>query len=73
MVLEPQGNNADLNSKLTIQPATAEDTKAISSILTQSFYNFPDLVNWVYPFCDLPSMKICAIVCVLILHSIAAW
>ena len=50
MVLEPLDNNAELNSKLTIQPATAEDTKAISSILTQSFYNFPDLMNWVYPF-----------------------
>lgn len=50
MVLEPQGNNDNLDSKLTVRPATAEDTKAISSVLTQSFYNFPDLVNWVYPF-----------------------
>lgn len=50
MVLEPQGNNDNLDSKLTVRPATAEDTKAISSVLTQSFYNFPDVVNWVYPF-----------------------
>ena len=50
MVLKPQGNNDNLDSKLTVRPATVEDTKAISSVLTQSFYNFPDLVNWVYPF-----------------------
>jgi ribosomal protein S18 acetylase RimI-like enzyme len=50
MVLEPQGNNDNLDSKLTVRPAAAEDIKAISLVLTQSFYNFPDLVNWVYPF-----------------------
>ena len=42
----------DLNQdlKLTIHPAKIEDTKAISTVLSQSFYRFPDLIQWVYPF-----------------------
>ena len=40
--------NRDL--KLTIHPAEIEDTKAISTVLSQSFYSFPDFIQWVYPF-----------------------
>ena len=40
--------NRDL--KLTIHPAVIEDTKAISTVLSQSFYSFPEFIQWVYPF-----------------------
>lgn len=50
MVLESLDNNVNRDLKLTVTPATIEDTKAVSTVLTQSFYNFPDFISWVYPF-----------------------
>ncbi|HEY9770576.1 MAG TPA: GNAT family N-acetyltransferase [Coleofasciculaceae cyanobacterium] len=50
MVLKSVDNNIDNNLKLTIQPAAIENTKAISAILAQSFYNFPNFASWIYPF-----------------------
>lgn len=54
MVLESLDHNVNHNFnhnlKLTIHPASIEDTKAVSDILAQSFYNFPEFAQWVYPF-----------------------
>lgn len=43
-------SNVNQNLHLTIQLATLEDTRAISSILARSFYQFPEFANWIYPF-----------------------
>lgn len=45
----------DLNYKpqIAITSATIEDTKAVSTILAQSFYNFPEYAHWIYPFLRL--------------------
>ena len=50
MVLQSANYNANNNLKLTISPATIEDTKAASTVLAKSFYDFPDYANWVYGF-----------------------
>lgn len=50
MVLKSLDNDVNRDLKLTIHPATIEDTKEISTILAQSFYNFPEFVHWIYPF-----------------------
>ena len=47
MVLE---SNVDKNLRLNIDLARIEDTRAVSSILAKSFYDFPDFVGWIYPF-----------------------
>jgi ribosomal protein S18 acetylase RimI-like enzyme len=49
MVLKSLDSDVEGDLKLTIDPAVIEDTKEISTILAQSFYNFPDFVHWVYP------------------------
>ncbi|MEM7757300.1 MAG: GNAT family N-acetyltransferase [Cyanobacteria bacterium P01_A01_bin.40] len=49
MVLQSLDNNVNNNQRLTIHPATAEDTRAISAVLVQGFYSFPDFANWIYP------------------------
>lgn len=49
MVLKSLDSDVEGDLKLTIYPAVIEDTKEISTILAQSFYNFPDFVHWVYP------------------------
>lgn len=49
MVLKSLDNNANNNQRLIINSATAEDTKAISRVLVQGFYNFPSFANWIYP------------------------
>lgn len=41
--------NVNQNLALTIQLATLEDTRAISSILAKSFYQFPEFASWIYP------------------------
>lgn len=38
------------NLSLTINRAELEDTRTISSILANSFYEFPNFVGWIYPF-----------------------
>lgn len=50
MVLRSLDNDVIRDLKLTIHPATIEDTKEISTILAQSFYNFPEFAHWIYPF-----------------------
>jgi len=50
MVLKSLDHNASSDLTVTINPATAEDTKAISSVLVQSFYDLPHFANWIYPF-----------------------
>ena len=50
MVLESLDNDVDRDLKLTVQPAVIEDTKEVSVILAQSFYNFPEFAHWIYPF-----------------------
>ncbi|MEL6496191.1 MAG: GNAT family N-acetyltransferase [Cyanobacteria bacterium J06623_7] len=40
--------NRDL--KLAIRSAGMGDTRAVSTVLSQSFYNFPELIQWIYPF-----------------------
>ncbi len=50
MVLKSLDHHVNRDLKLTIHPATAEDTKATSTILVQSFYDFPNFANWIYPF-----------------------
>ncbi|MGB5633164.1 MAG: GNAT family N-acetyltransferase [Waterburya sp.] len=50
MVLKSLDNNVNSDLKLTIHPATAEDTKAISAVLVQGFYDFPNFAQWIYPF-----------------------
>lgn len=50
MVLKSLDHNVNRDVKLTILPATAEDTKATSAVLVQSFYDFPNFANWIYPF-----------------------
>jgi hypothetical protein len=49
MVLKSLDSDVEHNLKLTIQPAIIEDTRGISAILAQSFYNFPEFAHWVYP------------------------
>ena len=49
MVLKSLDGNVNHDQKLIIHTATAEDTRAISTILVQGFYHFPDFVNWIYP------------------------
>ena len=46
MVLKSDVNN---NLRLTIHQASIEDTRTISSILVRSFYDFPEIISWVYP------------------------
>ena len=43
-------NDVNRDLKLTIQPAVIEETKEVSAILAQSFYDFPEFVSWIYPF-----------------------
>ncbi|MEO1692477.1 MAG: GNAT family N-acetyltransferase [Cyanobacteria bacterium J06631_6] len=50
MVLKSLDQNISHNLNLTIHPAILEDTRAISLILAQSFYRFPEFAQWVYPF-----------------------
>ncbi len=50
MVLKSLDSDVEHDLKLTINPALIEDTKEISAILAQSFYNFPEFAHWVYPF-----------------------
>ena len=47
MILKSNVNN---NLSLTIHQAELEDTRTVSSILAKSFYEFPEFINWVYPF-----------------------
>lgn len=49
MVLKYPDNDVNRDLKLTIVAATIEDTKEISTILAQSFYNFPEFAQWIYP------------------------
>lgn len=49
MVLKSLDSDVEGDLKLTIYPAVIEDTKDISTILAQSFYNFPEFAHWVYP------------------------
>ena len=48
--LDNLDNNVKRNLQLTIQPTAIEDTKAVSAILAQSFYNLPGFASWAYPF-----------------------
>lgn len=50
MVFKSLDSDVEHDLKLTIHPAVIEDTKEISAILAQSFYNFPEFAHWVYPF-----------------------
>ena len=50
MALKSIPCNASNHTQLSIQLAVMEDTKAISSVLAKSFYEFPEFVNWIYPF-----------------------
>ena len=50
MALKSVDNNVEHRFEITIHPAVLEDTKAISQILTQSFYNFPEFIGWISPF-----------------------
>ena len=50
MVSKSLNGNLNRDLKLTIQPAAIDDTRAISTVLSQSFYSFPEFVQWVYPF-----------------------
>lgn len=50
MVFKSLDSDVEHDLKLTIHPAVLEDTKEISAILAQSFYNFPEFAHWVYPF-----------------------
>lgn len=52
MVLKSLDSNAHPNLKLIVHPATAADTKAISAILVQGFYHFPQFANWIYPILE---------------------
>ena len=49
MVLKSLDHNVNSELNLTIHPATAEDTKAISAILVQCFCDFPNFAQWIYP------------------------
>ena len=49
MVLKPVDNNVSHKFKITIHPATIEDTKEISAVLARSFYKFEGLTGLVYP------------------------
>lgn len=49
MVLKSLDSDVEGDLKLTIYPAVIEDTKEISNILAQSFYNFPEFAHWIYP------------------------
>lgn len=49
MALKSIDNNVERDLKVTIQPAVLEDAKAVSGVLTESFYNFPDFVDWISP------------------------
>lgn len=49
MVLKPVDRNVSQNFKITIHPATIENTKEISKVLARSFYRFQGLASWVYP------------------------
>lgn len=49
MVLKPVNNNVSHKFKITIHPATIEDTKEISAVLARSFYKFQGLTSMVYP------------------------
>ena len=46
MVLKSDVNR---NLRLTIHPASIEDTRTVSSLLAKSFYDFPEFISWVYP------------------------
>lgn len=50
MVFKSLDHNVHRHLNFSIQPATAEDTKAISDILVQGFYDFPSYASWIYPF-----------------------
>lgn len=50
MVFKSVDGNISSNSKLIIRPAELADTRAISSVLAKSFYDFPEFATWVYPF-----------------------
>ncbi|MGL5078914.1 MAG: GNAT family N-acetyltransferase [Waterburya sp.] len=50
MTLKSFDNNVDHNLQVIIHPAAIEDTRAISSVLAKSFYNFPEFASWIYPF-----------------------
>lgn len=50
MVLKSIERDVSNHLQLAIQLARMEDTKAISSVLAKSFYDFPEFANWVYPF-----------------------
>jgi ribosomal protein S18 acetylase RimI-like enzyme len=50
MTLKFFNNNVDHNLQIIIHPAAIEDTRAISSVLAKSFYNFPEFAGWIYPF-----------------------
>ena len=50
MVLKSIERNVSNNLQLSIQMAVMEDTRAISSVLAKSFYEFPEFANWIYPF-----------------------
>ncbi len=49
MVLKSLDHNVNSELNLSIHPATAEDTKAISAILVQCFCDFPNFAQWIYP------------------------
>lgn len=49
MALKSLDHDVEHNLKLTIHPAVIEDTKGISAILAQSFYDLPEFVHWLYP------------------------
>ena len=50
MVLKSIDRSLRNQIQLSIQLAVMEDTKAISSVLARSFYDFPEFANWIYPF-----------------------
>lgn len=50
MVLQSANNNVNNDLKLTICPAAIEDSKAVSTVLAKSFYDFPYFASWVYGF-----------------------
>lgn len=50
MVLRSLNHNVSRNLNFSIHPATAIETKAVSDVLVQGFYNFPDFAKWIYPF-----------------------
>ena len=50
MVLKSIDRDASNHLELSIQMAAMEDTKAVSSVLAKSFYDFPEFANWIYPF-----------------------